>query len=93
MEIGPEKAEALNKLEDTSIKVIQDYLDGRRAGGDDIVTARCMINAIKGNRQAHGAREALRFNMVSNITDDPAVLKRYIKATQPAIGKLLTAKK
>lgn len=89
LEISEQKAAKLDKLEDTSIDVLQEYLDGKRAGGDDIVTARCLMNVMKGNRQTITAREAFRFNMVQSITDDPKILKKYIHATQPQIKKLL----
>jgi hypothetical protein len=93
MEINEKRAEQFDKLEKTAIELLQDYLDGNRQGGDDVVTARCVLNVIKGNRQTMTAREALKFNMASSITDDPKVLKRYVEATNPAISKLLGAKK
>lgn len=93
MEISDERARQFDRLEKTSIDLIQEYFDGKRQGGDDIVTARCMLNIIKGNRQTMTAREALKFNMATSITDDPKLLKRYLTATNPRIGKILSAKK
>ena len=93
LEISAVRAEQMDKLEETSIKVLQDYLDGKRQGGDDVVTARCILNVIKGNRQTQTAREALRFNMVSSMTDNPNQLRRYVEATEPEVKKLLRSAK
>lgn len=91
MEISEARAAQFDKLEDSSCKLIQEYFDGKRQGGDDIVTARCVLNVIKGNRQTDTARLALKYNMVHDLAD-PKVLKKYIKTTQPQVGKLLTGK-
>lgn len=87
LEITETKAQQFDKLEETSINLLQDYLEGRRPGGDDIVTARCVLNVIKGNRQTQTAREALRYTMVHDLSDDK-VLKKYVMTTQPEIKKL-----
>lgn len=93
LEIGEAKAVALDKLEGTAISVIQQYLDGDRQGGDDIKIAAQSLQVVAKNRQTTTAREALRFNMISVITDDPKILKQYATLTQPRIGKLLKVKK
>lgn len=93
LEISEEKAAKFDKLEETAIGIMQDYFDGKHQGGDDVVMAGRMINAIKGNRQTVTVREALRFNMVRALTDDPQVMKRYVESTQPGIKKLITGKK
>lgn len=90
LEISETKAEALNKLEDSAIKTLQEYFDGNRQGGDDIVTARCVMAIMKGNRQTSTAYTALKFNMVQAISDDPKIMKKYVTTTQPEIKKLLT---
>lgn len=87
LEISEIRAKQFDALEGTSIQILQDYLDGKRPGGDDIVTARCIMNVIKGNRQTQTMREALRYTMVSDL-DDPKVRKKYIQATQPEIKKI-----
>ena len=92
LEISPKRAEQFDKLEETSISILQEYLDGKRTGGHDIVTARCVLNVIKGNRQTDTARQALRYTMVSDIADGET-RRKYVKATQPEIRKLLTGKK
>ena len=92
LEIGEKRAKQFDKLEETSINILQDYMEGKRQGGDDVVTARCVLNVIKGNRQTLTARDALRFNMASVFADDPAALKRYVKSTQPEIKKLVSPK-
>jgi len=92
MEISDKRAEQFDKIEDTSLNLLQDYLDGKREGGDDVVTARCILNVIKGNRQTTTAYAALKFNMVSSLTDDPKILKRYVSSTQPEIKKLISGK-
>ena len=92
LEIGKERAEQFDKLEATSINILQDYMDGKRQGGDDVVTARCVLNVIKGNRQTLTARDALRFSMASVFSDDPKLLKKYVTSTQPEIKKLVDAK-
>jgi len=92
LEISETRAAEFDVLEGSSIKILQQYLDGDRQGGDDIVTARCILSVIKGNRQTDTARQALRYAMVSDL-DDPGTRKKYITATQPEIKKLLTGKK
>ena len=92
LEISETRAKEFDVLEGSSIKILQEYLDGDRQGGDDIVTARCILSVIKGNRQTDTARQALRYTMVADL-DNPGVRQRYITATQPEIKKLLTGKK
>jgi len=91
LEITEKRAAQFDKLEESSINLIQEYFDGKRQGGDDIVTARCMLNVIKGNRQTLTARDALKFNMASTIADEKQ-LKKYIDATQPEIKRALSGK-
>lgn len=88
LEIGEKKAQKMSEVEDTSLELVLAYLKGERQGGDDVVTARCMINAIKGNRQTQTAKTALTFNMVQSIADE-GQLKKYVSATCPEIKKLL----
>lgn len=87
LEIDETKAKQFDKLESTSITLLQDYLDGKRSGGDDVVTARCILGVIKGNRQTQTAREALRYTMVQDMADE-TLRSKYIKATQPEIKRL-----
>jgi len=88
LEITENKAEKMGELEDVSMDLVLEYLRGNRQGGDDVVTARCMINAMKGNRQTMTAKEALRFNMASSVASE-SQLKKYVSATCPQIKKLL----
>ena len=88
MDITEPRAEQFDKLEKKSCEILQEYLDGKREGGDDIVTARVILNVIKGNRQTDTVRQAMRYAMVQDL-DDPKVRKKYVAATQPAIKKLL----
>ena len=88
LEITENKAKKMGEVEDVSLDVVLEYLKGKRQGGDDVVTARCMINAMKGNRQTLTAREALRFNMAQSIADETQ-LKKYVKASCPEIKKLI----
>ena len=88
LEITEGKEKKMGELEDVSMDVVLEYLKGNRQGGDDVVTARCMINAMKGNRQTMTAKEALRFNMASSVSSE-AQLKKYVAATCPQIKKLL----
>ena len=91
LEVSAKRAEQFDKLEDSSIRVIQEYFDGTRAGGDEVVTARCMLNIIKGNRQTATVRDALKFNMVMSIANEKE-RDNYIRITQPEIKKALTGK-
>jgi hypothetical protein len=91
LEISDNRAKQFDRLEESSINVIQEYFDGTRQGGDEVVTARCMLSVIKGNRQTQTARVALKLNMVQMLADEKQ-LKRYIEATQPEIKKALTGK-
>lgn len=88
MEISEARAEQFDQLENRACALLQDYLDGKRSGGDDVVTARCVLSVIKGNRQTSTARDALKYAMVSDL-GDPKIRERYVKATQPEIKKLL----
>ena len=88
LEITENKAEKMGELEDVSMDLVLEYLRGNRQGGDDVVTARCMITAMKGNRQTMTAKEALRFNMASSVASE-SQLKKYVSATCPQIKKLL----
>jgi len=90
LEITEERAQQFEKLEKQAITLLQEYLEGKHAGGDDIVTARCVLNVIKGNRQTTTVRDTLRYAMVNDL-GDPKVRERYVKATQPEIKKLLKA--
>ena len=90
MEITEARAEQFDKLENQACMLLQAYLEGTRPGGDDVVTARCVLSVIKGNRQTSTARDALKYAMVSDL-GDPKVRERYVKATQPEIKKLLKA--
>jgi len=90
LDITEKKGEKMSELEDVSMDLVLEYLKGNRQGGDDVVTARCMINAMKGNRQTMTAKEALRFNMAASVADEKQ-LKKYVTATCPQIKKLLKA--
>jgi len=89
LEISETKAAAMNKLEDSAIKIMQEHFDGKRPGSDEITNARCVMSIMKGNRQTTTAYTALKFNMVQAMTDDPKVMKKYVGATQPEIKKLI----
>jgi len=93
LEISESKANQLDELEAMSIKTLKEYIGGNRQGGDDIRIAAQMMQVVAKNRQTTTAREALRFNMITSITDDPKTLTKYAKATQPQIGKLLPGNK
>ena len=88
MEITETRAVEFEKLEGTSIRILQDYLDGKRQGGDDVVTARVVLNVVKGNRQTDTARQAMKYGMVHDM-EDPKIRRKYVEATQPDIKKLL----
>jgi len=88
MEITEARAEQFDKLENQACMLLQAYLEGKRAGGDDVVTARCVLSVIKGNRQTSTARDALKYAMVSDL-GDPKVRERYVEVTQPEIKRLL----
>jgi len=91
LEISEDRAKQFDKLEGTSIDIIQAYLDGDRPGGDDIVTARIMLGVVKSNRGTVTARHALRYSMVADLAD-PQATKKYIAATEPAIKKIIGQK-
>ena len=88
LEISEEKSQLFDELETEAGKVLLDYLRGKREGGDNIVTARSVLNTMKGNRQTVTAREGLRFAMVDSL-EDPDVRRKYVQTTQPDIRKLL----
>jgi len=92
LEITKEKAEAMNKLEDSAMKILQEYFDGERQGGDDVVTARNWLNTMKGNRQTMTALLGLELNIVSSIASEEQ-MKNYVKIRHPKLYKNLTKQK
>jgi len=91
LEISEARAKEFDKLEGTSVKILQQYLDDERPGDDKVVTARNILNTIKGNRQTDTSRQGLRYAMVTDL-NDPELLKKYVAATQPEIRKLKAGK-
>jgi hypothetical protein len=89
LDISKNRAEQFDNLEGKSIEILQEYLEGRRAGGDDIKIAIQAANVVAKNRVTTTARDALKFSMVKSITDEPKVLKKYVNATQPEVKKLM----
>lgn len=86
LEITKEKAQAMNKLEDSAMKILQEYFDGDRQGGDEVVTARSVINTTKGNRQTSTAFAALEFNIISSVAEGKQ-LENYVKNRHPKLLK------
>lgn len=91
LEITEQKAEAMNKLEDSAMKILQEYFDGKRQGGDDVVTARNFLNTMKGNRQTSTALLALEFNIILSVAENDQ-LKKYVKARHPKLLNQITKK-
>ena len=88
LDITEDKAKKFSQLENTAIDIIQEYFDGTRQGGDEIITARCMLSVVKGNRQAETVKQSLKFGMVQMVADEKQ-LKKYVTATCPEIKKLM----
>jgi hypothetical protein len=84
LEITEQKADVMNKLEDSAMKILQEYFDGQRQGGDDVVTARNVLNTIKGNRQTSSALLALEFNIISSVAQEKE-LTNYVKIRHPKL--------
>lgn len=92
LDLSKSRAEDMDNLEGSAIKVMQQFFDGKRQGGDDVKLAMQTMNVVAKNRVTTTAREGMRFNMINAITDDPKILKRYVAASQPEIKKLLPGK-
>lgn len=88
MEISDAKAEQFDKLETTAAQKLQDYFDGKLAGGDEVTVAKTVLGIMKGNRQTATNREGLRFAMIESLGDEN-VRRKYIQSTQPEIKRLL----
>lgn len=83
------KAKRFDVLEDKSIEIIQQGLDGNNI--DDTVKAAIKIlGVVAKNRQTLTARQAINYNMARDL-EDKDKLRKYIEATNPEI-KRLTAK-
>ncbi len=92
LDISPQKEKLFDELEIVAGQQILKYLKGERGGGDDIRVAQGTLSNIAKNRQTMTARDALKFNMASIITDDPKKLKKYVESTQPEIKRLMGTK-
>jgi hypothetical protein len=92
LDVSDTKGKKLDEMENTALDILNDFFKGKRDFGDDVKLAMQSLHVVAKNRQTLTAREGMRFNMVSAITDDPKALKKYVDATSPEIGKLLPGK-
>jgi len=91
LDIGEATEKKLAELENGALDILIAFFKGNREYGDDVKMAIQSMNIVAKNRGTLTAREGVRFGIVSAITDDPAKLKKYVKATNPQISKLLSA--
>lgn len=85
------KAQKMDAIEDSSMKAIQQALDGKIEADDDKVKiAVKMMGVVAKNRQTVMHRSAVEFGMAQFIAGE-AGLKRYLKATNPQIQKAIGA--
>jgi len=89
LDITKDRAKQFEKLEEVAVNILLEYLGDKRPGGDDINVAIKSLNMVAKNRVTTTARDALKFSMAKTITDDPKLLRKYIKASQPEIKKLI----
>jgi len=92
LDVSESKAKKLDDMEHSALDILNSFFAGKRAFGDEVKLAMQSLNVVAKNRQTLTAREGLRFNMITAITDDPKALKKYVNATSPEIGKLLPGK-
>jgi len=92
LDVSEAKAKKLDEMENKALDILNSFFQGNRDFGDKVKLAMQGLSVVAKNRQTLTAREGLRFNMISTITDDPKTLKKYISATSPEIGKLLPSK-
>ena len=92
LDISDTKAKKLDEMENSALDILNGFFSGNRDFGDEVKLAMQSLNIVAKNRQTLTAREGQRFNMISAITKDAKVLKKYIQVTSPEIGKLLPGK-
>lgn len=93
LDVSEAKAKKLDEMENKALDILNSFFQGNWDFSDKVKLAMQGLSVVAKNRQTLTAREGLRFNMVSTITDDPKALKKYIRATSPEIGKLLPGNK
>lgn len=82
-------AEKYSEMENQALDKIVKFLKGELDYGDEIKISIQGLNIVSKNRQTLTARQCLRFAMVRASTEDPKVIKAYVEATDPAMGRLL----
>lgn len=88
----PAEQETIQQQEErlyaTCLKTLQAYFDNDMEGGEEVVTAIKTANMLVKREQSQGAREAVHFSMAQAVCKTPEELARYVRATQPLIGKI-----
>ena len=92
LDISEATAKKLESAESKALDVINDFLGGTIDYDDRVKVAMQTNSVVAKNRVSMTARMGLGFNMVKSITEDPKILKKYVNATTPIIGKLLPGK-
>ena len=90
IEMTKEKAEKFNRLEAKAIDICAGVLDGGTVD-ENAKFAMQSLKVVSQNRQTANAHEACKFGMALTIGSE-SELRKYVKATQPEIKKLLTGK-
>lgn len=85
--MNEKKAEQLNVLESKAIAVLTRVLNGGEVD-EKAKFAMQTMKVVSQNRQTANAHEACKFGMAFAIADE-AELRKYVKASQPEIKKLL----
>tara|TARA_Y100000310_G_C20547650_1_gene746404 strand:+ start:878 stop:1165 length:288 start_codon:yes stop_codon:yes gene_type:complete len=89
LQINEEKAGKLNEVEDLSLGIVKEALNGVIDADDDQVkVATKMLSMVAKNRQTMTNRSAIEFGMATSIATDKE-LKKYVHATNPQIQKAL----
>jgi len=92
LQITEAKAKKLGEVEDLSLGVIKEALNGTLASDDEKVkVAVKMMSAVAKNRQTLTHRVGIDFGMATSIATDKE-MRKYIETTSPHIKKALVGK-
>lgn len=91
MDLTEGKMKKLDEVESDALDIVGNVMKDKRDVDDAAKMAIKMLSVAAKNRQTLTAREGVRFNMASCISDEKE-LRRYVEATQPEVKKYLKAK-
>jgi len=70
-------------------EIVKMYLKGETKGGDKVRIAQQSITQFHKFRSTEGATDALRYQMLRDVSGDRKELKGYIKASFPVMNEVV----